>query len=153
PNQVAPNTFGLELETKEDAYFPWLGGPQENAGGRLDTGTGRSGAQRPVSELIGRVRGVPDRRSNALLITSNLHFFPQVMKLIEDLDAPTPQVLIEAKIVEVSSDFRDKLGVRWSPDGTTFTGEDLEDSFLVNSTTSFSKVWAGVPSTALQKAF
>jgi type II secretion system protein D len=143
-NQQTQNSFGLESETKEDAYFPWLGGNAENSfgGGRGD-GTGRSSAQRPVSDLIGRVRVVPDRRSNALLITSNLHFFPQVMKLIEDLDAPTPQVLIEAKIIEVSSDFRDKLGVRWSPDGKSFTGEDLENSVLVNTGATYNKVFAG----------
>ncbi len=143
PNQTTQNSFGLEQETKEDAYFPWLGGQQESAGGGLNGGNGRSSSQRPVSDLVGRVRVVPDRRSNALLVTGNLHFFPQIMKLIEDLDAPTPQVLIEAKIIEVSSDFRDKLGVRWSPDGKTFTGEDLEDSITVNTGATYSKVFAG----------
>jgi general secretion pathway protein D len=138
-------SFGLEQEAKEDAYYPWIGGgPQDNGfgGGRAD-GTGRTSAQRPISDLIGRVRVVPDRRSNALLITSNLHFFPQIMKMIEDLDAPTPQVLIEAKIIEVSSDFRDKIGVRWSPDGSSFTGEDLENSLLVNTSATYKKVFAG----------
>ncbi len=142
-NQASQNSFGLEQETKEDAYFPWLGGQQENTFGRLDSGSGRNSGQRPVSDLVGRVRVVPDRRSNAVLITSNLHFFPQIMKLIEDLDAPTPQVLIEAKIIEVSSDFRDKLGVRWSPDGKSFTGEDLEDSAVVSAGASYTKVFAG----------
>jgi type II secretion system protein D len=142
PNQQSQNSFTLEQEAKEDAYYPWLGGQQENTFGGRGDGTGRS-TQRPVSDLIGRVRVVPDRRSNSLLVTSNLHFFPQIMKLIEDLDAPTPQVLIEAKIIEVASDFRDKLGVRWSPDGKSFTGEDLEDSIVVNSAATYSKVFAG----------
>jgi general secretion pathway protein D len=146
-NNSSQINFGLELETKEDGYFPWLGGQQDSGFGRFDGG--RSTAQRPVSDLVGKVRVVPDRRSNSLLITSNLHFFPQILKLIQDLDAPTPQVLIEAKIIEVSSDFRDKLGVRWSPDGTTFTGEDLEDSVLVNGGATYKKVFAG---TALNDA-
>lgn len=151
PNTVPQqNNFGLEQETREDAYFPWLGGnPDTGFGGRFDSGSGRSSGQRPVSDLIGRVRVVPDRRSNSLLVTSNLHFFPQVLKLIEELDAPTPQVLIEAKIIEVSSDFRDKLGVRWSPDGKSFTGEDLEDSVVVNGGATYKKVFAG---SALQTA-
>ena len=59
-----------------------------------------------------------DERGNALLISANVHFFPQVLKLINELDAPSDQVLIEARIVEVSSDYLDKLGVRYSPDGS-----------------------------------
>jgi len=53
---------------------------------------------------------VADDRSNSLLISANAHFFPQLIKLIEDLDAPTVQVLIESKIVEVSTDYMEKLG-------------------------------------------
>jgi general secretion pathway protein D len=140
-NAFAQNTFVLEQETKEDVYYPWLGGQQENSFGRFGE-TGR-GTTRPVSDLVGRVRVVADRRSNSLMITSNLHFFPQILKLISDLDAPTPQVLIEAKIIEVSSDFRDKLGVRWSPNGEAFTGEDLDDSVIIRSGAAYQKVFSG----------
>ncbi|MDB6064748.1 MAG: hypothetical protein JWR26_956 [Pedosphaera sp.] len=122
------NNFELEQETKEEGYFPWLGGQPENT----RTPDGRNAA-RPVSDLVGRVRVVPDQRSNSLLISANVHFFPQVTKLIEDLDQPTAEVLIEARIVEVSSDFLDKLGVRWSPNGsTTFTADDFDNSILAH---------------------
>jgi general secretion pathway protein D len=86
---------------------------------------------------------VPDTRTNSLLITTNAHFFPQVIKVIDALDVPTPQVLIEAKIVEISRDDRERLGVRWSPDGSTFTGEDLDDSALLSTQTTFKEVFAG----------
>ncbi|HTL56945.1 MAG TPA: secretin N-terminal domain-containing protein, partial [Candidatus Limnocylindrales bacterium] len=143
PNQPQPNTpqqqqqqggisqtsFALEQESKEEGYYPWLGG-QPDAPRSAD---GRN-ATRPVSDLVGRVRAVADLRSNSLLISANVHFFPQVMKLIEELDAPTAQVLIEARIVEVSSDFLDKLGVRWSPDGSkVFTADDYDNSLLISS--------------------
>ena len=132
-------SFGLEQEAKEDGYFPWLGGQPET--GR--TADGRS-TFRPVSDLVGRVRVVPDQRSNALLISANLHLFAQVLKLISELDAPTAQVLIEARIVEVSSDFLDKLGVRWSPDGSqTFTGDDLDNSILGNASANYVKGFGG----------
>ena len=86
---------------------------------------------RPVSDLVGRVRAVADQRSNALLISANVHFFPASLKLIEELDAQTEQVLIEARLVEVSADFLDKLGVRWSPDGSqVFTADDYDNSIL-----------------------
>src|SRR4030095_1420155 len=98
--QISPsqNNFALEQESKEEGYYPWLGGQQEN---NIRGPDGRN-TVRPVSDLVGRVRVVPDQRSNALLISANVHFFPQVIKLIEELDAPTAQVLIEGKIVEVS---------------------------------------------------
>ena len=127
--------FSLEQETKEDGYFPWLGGQQENA----RTADGRN-ATRPVSDLVGRVRIVPDQRGNALLVSANLHFLPQVLKLIQDVDAPTAQVLIEARIIEVSTDFLEKLGVRWSPDGSrVFTPDDLDNSFLGSGGVGYKK--------------
>jgi len=127
-NNSYQGNFALEQDAKEEGYFPWLGGQPDNP----RTADGRN-TPRPVSDLVGRVRVVPDDRSNSLLISANVHFFPQILKLIEDLDAPTAQVLIEAKIVEVSSDFLEKLGVRWSPDGTkTFTADDYDNSFLAH---------------------
>jgi general secretion pathway protein D len=137
---TSQNNFGLQEEPKDDGYFPWLGGQQEISSRGID---GKS-ASRPVSDLVGRVRIVPDKRSNSLLITCNVHFFPQVMKLINELDEPTPQVLIEAKIIEVSGDFRDRLGVRWSPDGSkTFSADDMDNSLLVKSSAAYKKVFAG----------
>jgi len=130
PGSSAVSNFALEQESREEGYFPWLGGQADN---NLRTADGRS-TTRPVSDLVGRVRVVPDHRSNALLISANVHFFPQVLKLIQELDAPTAQVLIEAKIVEVSTDFADKLGVRWSPDGgAIYTADDLDNSIIVSS--------------------
>jgi general secretion pathway protein D len=120
--------FDLGTETKIDGYFPWLGGQPDNALRSSDSRT-----VRPVSDLVGRVRAVADERSNALMISANVHFFPQILKLIADLDAPTDQVLIEARLVEVSSDFLDKLGVRWSPDGSqTFVGDELDNSLMAS---------------------
>lgn len=126
--QSAPSQtgFGLEQETREEGYFPWLGGQPDVARGS----DGRM-ATRQVSDLVGRVRVVADPRSNSLLVSANVHLFPQIKKMIEDLDTPTAQVLIEARIIEVSTDFMDKLGVRWSPDGKQiFTAEDYDNSIL-----------------------
>jgi general secretion pathway protein D len=134
------NSTPLEREVKEDLYFPWLGGQPENQ----RTGDGKS-ATRQVSDLVGRVRVVPDHRSNSLLISANVHFFPQVLKLIEELDAPTPQVLIEARIVEVSSDLMDRYGVRWSPNGaTTFSPDDYDNSIIASTKGNYQKGFGGV---------
>jgi type II secretion system protein D len=124
---TASSGFDLGVATKTDGYFPWLGG-------QLDSAAAAGGRTvRPVSDLVGRVRAVADERSNALMISANVHFFPKVLQLLEDLDQPTDQVLIEARLVEVSSDFLDQLGVRWSPDGSqVFSANDLDNSFMAN---------------------
>src|SRR5690606_5751452 len=76
-------------------------------------------------------RVVPDPRVNALLISANVHLLPQIVRLVQELDIPTAQVLIECRIIEVSSDALDRIGVRWSPDGSqVFTAEDYDNSFL-----------------------
>jgi len=117
--------FDIQQEAKEEGYYPWIGGQPDNVRGS----EGRS-TTRPVSDLVGRVRAVADPRSNALLISANVHFFPQILKLVEELDAATDQVLIEARLVEVSTDYLDRLGVRFSPNGSQqFTGDDFDNSF------------------------
>lgn len=134
------NSAPLERETQEELYFPWLGGQPENV--RSNDGKSTS---RQVSDLVGRVRVVPDQRSNSLLISANVHYFPQVLKLIEDLDAPTPQVLIEARIVEVSSDLMNRNGIRWSPDGTkVFTSDDYNNSIIASTKGRYQKGFGAV---------
>ena len=131
--------FDLEQETKEEGYYPWIGGQPEST-----RGSGGRAAAPPVSDLVGRVRAVSDQRGNALLVSANVHFFPQVLKLIGDLDAPTDQVSIEARILEVGSDYLDKLGVRFSPDGSqVFTGDDFDNSFLVHGGGNYQKGFGG----------
>ena len=116
----------------------------------------RSAGQRPivlgtaqdtshsVSDLVGRVRCVSDQRGNALLVSANVHFFPQLLKLIQDLDAPSDKVTIEARIVQVSSDYLDQLGVRWSPNGSqVFSGEDYDNSILASGSGSYQKGFGG----------
>src|SRR5207249_949896 len=43
-------------------------------------------------------------------------------------------------IVEVSTDFLEKLGVRWSPDGSqTFSGDDFDNAILSHNSGGFRK--------------
>jgi general secretion pathway protein D len=134
--------FDIQQEAKEEGYYPWIGGQPDNVRGS----EGRS-ATRPVSDLVGRVRAVADPRSNALLISANVHFFPQILKLIEELDAATDQVLIEARLVEVSTDYLDRLGVRWSPNGSqVFSGDDFDNSIAAHGSGEYMKGFGGATS-------
>lgn len=132
-------SFNLTQETKEENYYPWIGGQPDATGS-----SGSKSTTASVSDLVGRVRCVSDRRGNALLVSANVHYFPQILQLIQDVDAPADKVTIEARIVQVSSDYLDKLGVRWSPDGSqVFSGEDYDDSLLVSGSGTYQKGFGG----------
>ncbi len=54
-----------------------------------------------------------DERTSSLVVKDGASVFPQVENLIATLDKPTPQVMIEGRIVEINtSDDRD-LGIQW----------------------------------------
>ncbi|MDP8233411.1 MAG: secretin N-terminal domain-containing protein [Candidatus Saelkia tenebricola] len=57
-------------------------------------------------------------RSNALIVTDTSNAIDNVGKLIENLDKETPQVLIEAKIIETNIDDDKKLGIKWTMKAT-----------------------------------
>jgi type IV pilus assembly protein PilQ len=61
------------------------------------------------------VRGeiVIDERTNTLIISDVKEKFDIIEKLITVLDTPTPQVSIEARIVEATTTFARNLGVQW----------------------------------------
>jgi type II secretion system protein D len=129
--QNTPNAddFSLEQVVKEDPYYSWLGGTPDTATGR--NGSSDRTTERPVSDLVGRVRVVPDEASSSLLVTANVHLFSQVNRMIADMDVPPAQVLIDAKLVQISADYMDQIGVRYSPNGSqVFSGTDFQNSFM-----------------------
>ncbi|HPR64559.1 MAG TPA: type IV pilus secretin PilQ [Thermoanaerobaculia bacterium] len=54
-----------------------------------------------------------DDRTNMLIIRDLEEYIPPVLKLIEKLDISTPQVVIEARIVETTKNFVQRLGIDW----------------------------------------
>jgi type IV pilus assembly protein PilQ len=54
-----------------------------------------------------------DSRTNALIIKDLAQNIQDMTNLISQLDTQTPQVLIEAKIVELDVDFERELGIQW----------------------------------------
>jgi general secretion pathway protein D len=142
--QASPtgDDFSLEQIVKEDPYYSWLGGSPD-ATGRTGGSSDRT-TERPVSDLVGRVRVVPDEATSSLLVTANIHLFAQVSKMIEQMDIPPPQVLIDAKLVQVSANYLNNLGVRFSPDGgQVFSGSDYQNSFMPHAGGTYSKGFGG----------
>ncbi|HSL19863.1 MAG TPA: type IV pilus secretin PilQ [Methylomirabilota bacterium] len=62
-----------------------------------------------------------DERTNTLIIRDVVDRVEGVLRLIESLDQPTPQVVIEGRIVETTRDFSRELGVTWGFNGTMDT--------------------------------
>ncbi len=58
-----------------------------------------------------------DQRTNTLIIRDVIDRVDGILRLIDSLDKPTPQVVIEGRIVETTRDFSRQLGVNWG-----FTG-------------------------------
>jgi type IV pilus secretin PilQ/predicted competence protein len=69
---------------------------------------------RPNLEKLLSKRGtmIIDARTNTMIITDTQGSLDAVLALIEKLDRPTPQVMIEARIVESSRNFLRELGVQ-----------------------------------------
>ena len=55
-----------------------------------------------------------DRRTNTLIIRELPEFVDTVLAVIENLDAPEPQVTIEARIIEATKSFARSLGIAWN---------------------------------------
>lgn len=69
---------------------------------------------RPNLEKLLSKRGtiIIDARTNTMIITDTQKSLEDVLALIEKLDRPTPQVMIEARIVESSRTFLRELGIQ-----------------------------------------
>ncbi|MFC1884011.1 type IV pilus secretin PilQ [Thermodesulfobacteriota bacterium] len=63
----------------------------------------------------GKPRGgiTVDQHTNSLIIQAIRDDLARMIPIIEELDRPTPQVLIEADIVEATRDTARQLGIRW----------------------------------------
>jgi type IV pilus assembly protein PilQ len=65
------------------------------------------------SMLSERGSVIVDDRTNAIILTDTADRLQDFRKVINQLDVPVRQVLIEARIVTASDDFSEDLGIRW----------------------------------------
>lgn len=77
--------------------------------------------EKAKGESLGSV--MVDEHSNALIIQAIQSDIERMLPIIEELDKPTPQVLIEAQIVEATSDTARELGIQWG--GLYQSGGDI----------------------------
>jgi type IV pilus assembly protein PilQ len=83
-----------------------------------------------ASDLQGKVKDLlseggktqVDDRTNTLVIRDLPRNVEEIKALVAKLDTPTPQVLIESRIVEVDTSFARELGVQWGGSYKTSSG-------------------------------
>ncbi len=94
-----------------------------------------------------------DERTNTLIIKDIPKNIPNVKNLVKSLDTKTPQVLIEARIVEASTTFQEELGVKWGflavkgegEKKTTYVGGGTSGSTSLGGTTTSSDYVINLP--------
>ena len=75
----------------------------------------RSGGGASLMSQRGSV--VVDSRTNTLIIKELPTFMDAIITVIETLDTPEPQVMIEARIIETTKRFSNTLGIAWGFNG------------------------------------
>lgn len=63
--------------------------------------------------LSDRGQGVVDERTNSIIITDTAERIEAFKRLVDQIDIPIRQVMIEARIVIANTDFERELGIRW----------------------------------------
>jgi type IV pilus assembly protein PilQ len=95
-----------------------------------------------VKKLLSDKRGniSVDTRNNQLIVTDVAAKIEQIKEVVARIDTVTPQVIIEAKVVEVNTNFSTELGLEWGLgiDGIldgglgTVGGSDLRGDVAMN---------------------
>lgn len=103
-------------------YTPWW-----------SSGARRTLDEEPISNVIGRVRFVPDPRSKSLLVLAAPEFQSSIADTIRDLDVPGKQVMIKAVVIEVDHQDLTSLGLQLSSNPGEVFASPTEDSITALS--------------------
>lgn len=104
-----------------------LAGPIQVKTIRLSYSKAKDVATLLKSKISSRGEMIVDERTNTLLISEVRDKLDLIERLIEVVDTPTPQVSIEARIVEATTNFIRNFGIQWG-----FKG--IADPFFGNQT-------------------
>ena len=84
------------------------------------------------------VKVATDDRINAVIVSGGKDILDEVKKLIETIDTPVHQVMIEAKIVEVSTSANKNIGFDWKATNSASTNSNPNEGvFPILSTTEY----------------
>ncbi len=151
--QLAPLTtdiIQINYAKADDIYKLLESASKTNKSSGKD-GEGTDTAQRFISD---RGSVTVDARSNSLIVTDTASALDRIRDLIQKLDKPVKQVLIETRIVIATDNFARQLGVRWGVtgvgqhNGTTYGTSSTGDAAQALVSNVAAGAAAGVPATA-----
>jgi type IV pilus assembly protein PilQ len=88
-----------------------------------------------IEQILSKDRGTMsvDQRTNMIILTDTQAKIDQALEIIYRLDTVTPQIMIEAKVVEVTKEFARSLGLSWNlSNATTDVVSGFVDDFNVS---------------------
>lgn len=85
-----------------------------------------------------------DKRTNTVIVNAVEQLIGDMEDLVKSIDIPEKQVMIEARIIEASTDFTRSLGVSWGLGTSSSTTTSGRDWPFINSASS---VFGGIAST------
>jgi type IV pilus assembly protein PilQ len=132
----------------------------EDSQSKGKTGTTAEGAM-PEADSSGLMssRGsiLVDARTNTLIVKDTIEAINNIKRLIAVIDMPIQQVLIEARIVEVSDTFTHSIGVRWGGNVNQQSSSNFPGTIAIGAagTTAANSdaIIAGGPTAATARGF
>ncbi len=87
-----------------------------------------------LQQILSKERGKMsvDQRTNMIILTDTQAIIDQALEIIYRLDTVTPQIMIEAKVVEVTKEFARSLGVSWNLSNAEAVTSGFIDDFGVS---------------------
>jgi type IV pilus assembly protein PilQ len=99
--KISAKKTAEELEPRKTVYIPI----------NYTTAEDLSVKVKPILSPRGSVS--VDERTNTLIVKDIAKKIKDVKSLVAKLDTPTPEVLIESRIVEANKDFTREIGIKW----------------------------------------
>ena len=108
-NQGSGNARNESGQSNAGEYVPWW-----------SVGARRTLDEEPISNVIGRVRFIPDPRSKSILVLAAPEFQDNIRSVIETLDVPGKQVMIKAVVITIDHEDVTSLGVQLASNPAAF---------------------------------
>ena len=117
------------------------------------SGGGREG-NATTTILSERGSAIVDERTNTIILTDTEDKINAFKRLIDEIDIPIKQVLIEARIVIANTDFKKELGVTWGLAGIDKLAGSTTSSAFGDRTLGFSGRRSGLaPGAGVKESF
>jgi len=117
------NTNQSDTSSEDNTYTP----PWSGSGARSGINE-----EMPISNVIGRIRFVPEPHTKSILTLAPPEFMDEIEAMIDELDVPGKQVMMEAIIVEIEHSKVTSLGIELSTNPAAF-GSIGENALLALS--------------------